>query len=738
MGIRGGTPQSNNVEKGIASLKNFAASLIEFIENPSVKDEELRDINGRVAEFFKLVNEANTLDLNAQDATQLQFIVDSFHKTITKKCQKIKGKTFMTEAGATMVKVKEQTTSSARIAETAQKAELVWKGLVRQEDQSTTVVQRETRSKSSMVSAEINEKLQKIANTYSAILPEKMLRGFVSEINMLYSPDYNNSIGGRVGESRDSFVEKGMGEFGANAATKDRVVALEELLSRKDIVEQISRISGQASKNVNERDVVTVGRGVALVANRALSELYVSPKGVFREISVSELKAGEMTWYADAIVREYSDLKPRDSAATVTESGKVESIIIGALTMNEDVAKRFNNMTREYVSLAQDPLIATALFFGVEKHLSYNTMPTETAGKIVSVFIDTFSDKDVQKKIVDFYKNLDVQQNIEQNKFVEISDLTYESLYLIHVKELPWRENKGDLYQQTMLRALDTEQRMLGNSVETFDYLKEVSGRKEFRAPHLTMVPQRLLGDTGGEFHEDRYAIFLPTENFNQYTVLHEGYHGMFAREHVGKLVEKVWSGYSPTSDTTTTFYSYKPTGSILKRSPKDLELGIVQSINEGFAELSELTKGIKDESRWAGEERNSKELLEEKMFSRVRTYLKNISESGNENEASGIARDVYEMAKTSKSADEFIDKLTAKIIPYGINDVPSVHRSPQDPHEIGLVLATFELVSQKYDDQAAIRRSLEKRPDEILGDVFELVRSDNKGRLIEEINSSV
>jgi hypothetical protein len=707
MGMRRGTPQSNDVEKGIASLKNFAASLIEFIDNPSVKVEELRDINGRVAEFFKLVNEAITLDLNAQDTTQLQFIVDSFHKTVTKKYQKIKGKTFMAEAGATMAKVKEQTASSAGIAKTAKEAESAWKRLFRQEDQSTTV-QRE----SSMVSAEINEKLQEIANTYLAILPPKMLRGFVSGIKMLYSPNYDNSIGGRVGMLRDIFVENGRGEFGPSAATEDRVAALAELFSRKDIAEQISRI-GQASKNMNERDMVTVGQGIALVANMALSKLYFPPK-----ISASELKAEEMTWYADAIVRECGDSKPWDSAVAVAESGKVESVIIGALTMNEDIAKRFNNMTREYVSLAQDPLIATALFFGVKSYLSYNTMLTETAGKFVSLFIDALSDKDVQKKLADFYKNLDVQKDIAQNKFVEISDLAYEFLYLMCVLELfsrAFNRDKGDLYQQLPLGALDDERRMLENSAENVGYLKEVSGRKKFRAPHFTMVPARLMAGDGGRFNKDKYTIFLATGFFTPYTVLHEVYHAMFHdRKHVRKFVQKFWSTLI---------------------SPKDFELGIVQSINEGFAELCEITKAIKDESRWAGEERNPEELLKEKMLSRVRTYLKSIS--GNENEASGIARDVYETAKTSKSADEFIDKLAAKIIPYGINGVPLVHESPQDPHEIGLVLAMFELIAQKYDDQAAIRRSLEKRPDEILDDVFKLMQSD-KGRLIEAINSSM
>ena len=716
-----GAPQLDEVKNGITSLKNFADSLIEFIDAPSVKAEELTTVNGRVTEFFKLIDEANTFDLSAQDTIQLQSIVESFHKTVTKKYQKIKGKVFMAEAGTTMAKVEERDTSSTRIAETAQKAVAIWKGLVRQEGKSTTVIQEEINSEGSMISAEINEKLKKITNTYSAILSKKMLIGLVYEIKMLCSTDCNNLIGGRIGLSRDNFVKTGKGDFGASSTIKERVDAFEALLSRKDIVEGVSHISKQAS-SMNERDI-DVGRGIALVANKALDEHYISSAGVFRELPVSELKASEIALYIDMIIKGYGDLKPRDNLTKLTtESWKpeTETIIIGALIMNEDVAKRFHNVTQEYVQMAQDPMIATAIYFALEKYLSYNTMSTGTAGKTVSVLIDTLSDKDVEKKIVEFYKNLNAQQSIEQNRFKEISDLIYESLYLIDSKELPWRKNENNLYQRTMLGKLDAEQGMLRNSAETFGYLKEISGRKNFDAPHLTLVPKRLLGSGGGEFHKDRYEIFLPIETYDQAVVLHEGYHGMFAIAHV---------------DQSTIL------GSILGKLSNDLWFGIFLSINEGFAELLELTKAIKDEARWwssAGEAQNPKELLEEKTFTRVRTYLKDVSENGNENEASSIAKDVYDMAKSSKSTEEFIGKLAAKIIPYGINGVPLENRSPQDPHEIGLILATFELVSQKYDDKAAIRRSLEKRPEEILGDIFELVQSDNKGRLIESISSSM
>ncbi len=117
--------------KGVAALGNFADPLIEFIEKPSVKVEELVNINDSVMEFFRLVNEANTVDLNAEDTLQLYRVVATFHKAVTKKYQKLNGKVLMAEPGDTTVKENGKKMTGASIADLQRKAETGWEHLLK-------------------------------------------------------------------------------------------------------------------------------------------------------------------------------------------------------------------------------------------------------------------------------------------------------------------------------------------------------------------------------------------------------------------------------------------------------------------------------------------------------------------------------------------------------------------------------------------------------------------------------
>ena len=123
-------PSKGTVTKGIAELSNLADSLIEFIDNPAVKTEELTSINDKVMGFFKLINEANSVELDMENTLRLYNTINSFHKAVSEKYQKLGGKTLMANVGATAVREKGGKETLAHITQLERKAESTWKDIV--------------------------------------------------------------------------------------------------------------------------------------------------------------------------------------------------------------------------------------------------------------------------------------------------------------------------------------------------------------------------------------------------------------------------------------------------------------------------------------------------------------------------------------------------------------------------------------------------------------------------------
>ncbi len=79
---------SDEDKEDIASIRKYAESLVELIEKPSVGDADLAGINDKVSEFFNLISKIDLQLLNQSELSQLNLIVTSFNKAITKRSKK--------------------------------------------------------------------------------------------------------------------------------------------------------------------------------------------------------------------------------------------------------------------------------------------------------------------------------------------------------------------------------------------------------------------------------------------------------------------------------------------------------------------------------------------------------------------------------------------------------------------------------------------------------------------------
>ncbi|MEM3791622.1 MAG: hypothetical protein QXL16_02750, partial [Candidatus Micrarchaeaceae archaeon] len=185
--------------------------------------------------------------------------------------------------------------------------------------------------------------------------------------------------------------------------------------------------------------------------------------------------------------------------------------------------------------------------------------------------------------------------------------------------------------------------------------------------------------------------------------LLHEGYHFIFHKEH---MIKKISAYYEQEGEK---YCVYKESTRFLASAHKVLKYDIVTTINEGFAALLQITKKIKD---------NKKE-IKDCIFGYLRSYL--VREGTDENAAYSIAKEVCSMAKSSNSLEEFIEKIDKAI------KRANPSKSLDSMHMFGPVIALFELICKDYDEKEAIARSIKKRPDEILSDIFAAIRSNKR-----------
>ncbi len=89
--------------KSFAELSDLTNSLIGFIDKPDVTADELNQINDKVMEFFKLVDKVNSFELDEESKLHLYNTVNTFHKTVKKKYNEIKGKKLMADSKTTNV-----------------------------------------------------------------------------------------------------------------------------------------------------------------------------------------------------------------------------------------------------------------------------------------------------------------------------------------------------------------------------------------------------------------------------------------------------------------------------------------------------------------------------------------------------------------------------------------------------------------------------------------------------------
>jgi hypothetical protein len=71
--------------------------------------------------------------------------------------------------------------------------------------------------------------------------------------------------------------------------------------------------------------------------------------------------------------------------------------------------------------------------------------------------------------------------------------------------------------------------------------------------------------------------------------------------------------------------------------------------------------------------------------------------------------------------------------LPYGEGGVPSVNdKDIRDPHNVGLILASFILIAENGDLTKAVRTLTQNHPDVVLESVYKLVQGDKDGTLME------
>ncbi len=129
----------------VVSVDNFAKQLATYIEDPAVQVPELRSVNGRVTEFFRLVNDTNALDLGEQDTRLLYETIASFTRVVAKKHQRLKGKTMMADVATKPVRseqeagqLKEQIPGKLKQAESTFREMLKPESVVRESESENT------------------------------------------------------------------------------------------------------------------------------------------------------------------------------------------------------------------------------------------------------------------------------------------------------------------------------------------------------------------------------------------------------------------------------------------------------------------------------------------------------------------------------------------------------------------------------------------------------------------------
>ncbi|MDE1874412.1 MAG: hypothetical protein KGI04_04865 [Candidatus Micrarchaeota archaeon] len=120
----------------VTSVKKYANSLTAYMKSPEVQAQELMNINDKVMEFFRLVNSASAVKLDGQDLTKLYSMVESFHKTATKKYRKVREKVAMTDSGKGGTNLKAIEIMAERVESAAKQAEFTLKNVKRSESEN--------------------------------------------------------------------------------------------------------------------------------------------------------------------------------------------------------------------------------------------------------------------------------------------------------------------------------------------------------------------------------------------------------------------------------------------------------------------------------------------------------------------------------------------------------------------------------------------------------------------------
>jgi hypothetical protein len=124
----GGGSVFDKKQELVAAIEDYGKSLIAYIEDPEVQPAGLMSINGKVADFFNLIKDADTVDLTAQEMEKLRFVTGSFHKAVAKRHKKLNGKMVM-NGGPTTVQREIGTGRTSLIAIERQRAETAWDSL---------------------------------------------------------------------------------------------------------------------------------------------------------------------------------------------------------------------------------------------------------------------------------------------------------------------------------------------------------------------------------------------------------------------------------------------------------------------------------------------------------------------------------------------------------------------------------------------------------------------------------
>lgn len=125
-----GKSQGNKEENYFSAMQDYAKTLTEYVQNPVIQNNDLPKINGKVSEFFRLMDDTALQELDKSELSQLSSMISKFHKAVKKRSQKSMEGVKMAEM-TTVKKQETQANAVAAVTKSAEQAESAWKNLVR-------------------------------------------------------------------------------------------------------------------------------------------------------------------------------------------------------------------------------------------------------------------------------------------------------------------------------------------------------------------------------------------------------------------------------------------------------------------------------------------------------------------------------------------------------------------------------------------------------------------------------